>query len=883
MVAPGTAVDKEAIVIDETVSPPRAQADARCALGITVNGVDSEVVAARDRTLLEVLRGDLGLTAAKPGCGEGVCGACTVLLDGEPVRACVTPATAVAGRSILTVEGLCTTAGLHPVQQALIDEGAMQCGYCTPGIVISSVALLQRRPDPGGAEIRDALAGHVCRCGGYARVERAIRRAAAAIREGNRGMDGGPTRRRRETNAFRPRTPWDLTPVSQREYFELLGDGLMVVLEPDQTAPTTGRMSGSMRGGGAWLHVAVDGSVTAFAGKVDIGQDNRTALTLIVAEELAVVPDHVAVVMGDTDLCPFDMGTFGSRSMPGAGEDLRICAASAAAALTARGHPASGEQIVTIASAAVRTTSPQRWRVRGRDAPRATAAALVDGTHRFASDLSLPGMLHGKVLWPPRYGATLEHADTAAARALPGVTVVQLPGFVAAAAADARAAAAALEAIEAEWTAPEAVEEQNLESHLRTHPIEVPGWGGAVDEREGDVERALTESATVVQATYRTAHIAHVSMETRVALARWDGDRLTVWTGTQQPYLVRHQVAAALGASEERVRVIVPDTGGGFGSKHTEDLVIAAARLSRAAGLPVRIALSREEEFRHSYCRPAAVIDVRAGLGSGGRIAAWDFVNINSGAAALATPYDVPDRRMRFVPADSPLPEGPFRALAATANTFARECHVDELARAAGADPLRFRIDNLGDGRLVAVLRAAADRGGWDRLRSGAESGSGVGLACGTEKGGRVATYAHVRVEGDRLEIVRLVTVYECGAIINPDNVRRQIEGATVMGLGGALFESLHFAGGRIVNASLRCYRVPRIGDLPPIEVMLLDRPDLPAAGAGETPMIAVAPALANAIFAACGRRIRSLPLLDEGGLTLVSPSVRPTRSAASS
>lgn len=241
---------------------------------------------------------------------------------------------------------------------------------------------------------------------------------------------------------------------------------------------------------------------------------------------------------------------------------------------------------------------------------------------------------------------------------------------------------------------------------------------------------------------------------------------------------------------------------------------------------------------------------------------AWEHVDINTGASALRTSYEVADQRVVFEPADSPLPHGPYRALAATANHFARESHIDELAHAVGMDPLRFRLRNLDDERLIAVLESAADRAGWDEPSRDRLPGWGAGVACGTEKGGYVATCAHVRVEDGQVEVLRIVTAYECGAIINPDNVRRQIEGATVMGLGGALFEAVHFDDGRILNASLRSHRVPRFTDVPTIEVVLLDRPDLPPAGAGETPIVAVAPAVANAIFAATGIRLRSLPLL---------------------
>ncbi len=567
--------------------------------------------------------------------------------------------------------------------------------------------------------------------------------------------------------------------------------------------------------------------------------------------------------MGDTDLCPFDVGTFGSRSLPGAGEDLRRCAACAREWIAAHGAPAAGARVLELAARDAAVLGPSRWRYRGRSAARASAVSLVTAAHRFPSDIERPGMLHGRLLRAPSYGARLLSAELARVAAIPGVTAVRDGGLVAVCAPDRRTAARALEQIEASWEPVDQPGEAELESHLRAHPVEGIGWEGPVHEEPGDVERALAGAEHRIAHTYTTAYLAHASLETRVAIAEWDGGRLTVWTGAQQPFIVRAELATELGLDERDVRVIVPDLGGGFGSKHTEQEALAAARLARASGRPVRVALGREEEFRFSYMRPAAVIDIRAAVSRDGRITAWEHKTVNSGAAALRTPYDVADQRIAFQPADSPLPQGPYRALAATANHFARESAMDELAEAIGIDPLELRLRNLTDERLIDVLKTAAGHGRWDELRSRASDGDGVGIACGIEKGGRVATCVHVRPGPEaEPEILRIVTAYDCGAIINPDNVVRQIEGATVMGLGGALFEAVHFEPGRIVNASLRAYRVPRFTDVPPIEVVLLDRPEIPSAGAGETPIVALAPALAGAIVAAGGKRLRSLPLL---------------------
>jgi isoquinoline 1-oxidoreductase len=400
-----------------------------------------------------------------------------------------------------------------------------------------------------------------------------------------------------------------------------------------------------------------------------------------------------------------------------------------------------------------------------------------------------------------------------------------------------------------------------LVDHLRSHPIEARGWEGTFHQEVGDVDRAIADADVRLSTTYTTAFIAHVPLETRVALAEWDAGRLTVWTGTQRPFGVRSELAAALGVPESDVRVIVPDAGGGYGGKHSGEVAVEAARLARAAGAPVKVRWSREEEFTWAYVRPAAVIDVRSGI-RGGALTAWAFTTLNAGAAGIASPYAIPNQRIEFRPADAPLRQGSYRALAATANHFARESHMDEVAHEVGTDPLELRRRHLDDDRLIAVLEAAAERSGW-----GGDDGSrALGIAGGLEKDAYVATCAELRVEDDgRLRLLRLVTAFDCGAIVDRDNLVNQVEGATVMGLGGALTEAIRFSDGRILDPCLSRYPVPRFTDVPPIEVVPLDRPDVPSAGAGETPIVAVAPAIANAIFAACGARARSLPLAPDG------------------
>jgi CO/xanthine dehydrogenase Mo-binding subunit len=658
--------------------------------------------------------------------------------------------------------------------------------------------------------------------------------------------------------------------LDRRDFIRLAGAGLLfTACDPAAAADSIA----------ARLHIAEDGRITVFTGKVEVGQGSRTQLTQAAAEELGVSPNQITLVMGDTALTPDDGGTFGSRTTPATVPAVRKAAAAARRILLElsreQGRQLSYADLARLPEAAQRfrqaipadvaLTPTRDWKVLGASAERVDGRHIVTGAHRFPSDIVRPGMLYGKVLRPPAYGATLAAVDLEPARRLPGVVAVRDGEFVGCAAPTSYRAQQAVEAVAqtAAWNQPPHPSSRELLAHLKRHArLDQPG---AVRTR-GKPEGGLPAASQTLGAVYQTAYIQHAPLEPRAAVAEWQGETLTVWTGTQTPMRVRQELAEAFRIPVERVRVIVPDTGGAFGGKHTGEAAVEAARLAKAAGQPVSLRWSREEEFTWAYFRPAALIEVRAGLDDAGRIVRWEFTNINSGAAALESPYEIPNAREQFLVSDSPLRQGSYRALAATANNFARECFMDELAAKAGADPLDFRLTHLKNERLRAVLEAAAARFLWRRRRGQRAEGRGIGLACGTEKGSYVAACVEVAVDRHRGEIrvLNVTQAFECGAIQNPANLKAQAEGCVIMTLGGTLKEEIRFENGRILNARFSRYPVPRFADVPAIETILLNRPDLASAGAGETPMIAVPPAVANAVFDACAVRLRSLPLRAE-------------------
>ncbi|PYT63241.1 MAG: isoquinoline 1-oxidoreductase [Acidobacteria bacterium] len=693
--------------------------------------------------------------------------------------------------------------------------------------------------------------------------------------------------------------------LARREFFKILGAGIAVfvvakdALALQETAPGSRSFHNEElpKEITSWLHIGEDGVVTGFTGKAEMGQNIRTSISQTIADELRVPFESVRLIMADTALTPFDAGTFGSRTTPtmtpqfrrvaAAARDLLIGVAAkewnvAPEGLIAKDakvtDPASGRSLRYAELARGKAlaqnlpaedpvTPATEWTLAGKPFPKVDGRAFVTGRHQYTTDIRLEGMLYGKVLRPPSFGATLTSYDDNTAKGTSGVVIVRDGDFIGAAAPSAHEAQIALDAIHAQWKEVPQISNEEIFSYLKQN-AEAKSED-RFRRQKGSVEDGLASAAHRLNATYTVAYIAHAPLEPRAAVAQWTDGKLTVWTGTQRPFANRDELAATLHIPESQVRVIVRDTGAAYGGKHTSDAAIEAARLARAAGRPVKVVWTREEEFTWAYFRPAGVIEVKSGIASDGKLTAWDFHNYHSGMSAIETPYDVPNQQTEYHQVPLILRSGSYRGLAATANHFARETHMDALARVAQLDPLEFRLRNLSDARMRAVLEAAGKSFGWPGKKTG--EGQGFGIACGHEKGSYVATCAEVVVDraSGSVRVVRVVEAFECGAIVNPDGLRNQVVGAIIQGLGGALFEAIEFENGRIKNPHFATYRVPRFRDVPEIEAVLIDRKDIPSAGAGETPIMAIAPTIGNALFEATGVRLNNLPLAPNGVQTL--------------
>jgi nicotinate dehydrogenase subunit B len=685
--------------------------------------------------------------------------------------------------------------------------------------------------------------------------------------------------------------------LDRRDFVRLLGGGIIVLFNADLSdlMGQETRTRGYPTDFNAYLRIAGDGRVTVYSGKIEMGQGVVTSLAQMAADELAVSLDSIDMVMGDTALCPFDNGTYGSMSTRFFGPALRAAAAEARAVLIALasehlkmpadalraeggavfaaadpkvrvpyGRLANGQKIVRKLEGKAVLRSVSEFRVMGRPEKRRDARAKVTGKAVYAGDVRLPGMLYAKLLRPPAHGAALKSVDVSAASRVAGVVVVNEGGLVAALASDPETAERALALVKADWDVPKpAFDDRTVFAHL----LAVAGEGEE-HEKKGNLAEGEKASASLFDGQYVNGYGAHAPIETHTALARLEGGTMTVWSSTQTPFPSQQAIAQAVGLAKENVRVITPFVGGGFGGKSAGQQAIEAARLAKATGKPVQVCWSRAEEFFLDTFRPAAVVRIRSGIDGAGRVCLWDTQIYAAGSRSSEQFYDVPHNRIRSygrwgadTPKMHPFATGPWRAPGANLNVFARESQIDTMAAKAGADPLEFRLTNTSDARMRRVLEAAAAKFGWKK--GAAPSRRGVGVACGIDAGTYVALMARVRVDAatGKVTVERIVCAQDMGVVINPDGATMQMEGCVMMGLGYALSEEVRFEGGRIFVENFDTYELPRFSMMPTLETVLVKNDALAPQGGGEPAIVPVGGAIANAIFDATGARVTEMPM----------------------
>ena len=691
-------------------------------------------------------------------------------------------------------------------------------------------------------------------------------------------------------------------PPNRREFFKRFGGGIFIfvaledlVFGQEEARRPRGGRPGLPSDFNAFLSIAEDGRVTGFTGKIEMGQGPITSLPQMLAEELDASLDMVDIVMGDTDRCPWDMGTFGSMTTRFFGPAMLAAAAEARAVLmelaaealkvpqsqlvakdgvifdkenkdhrVTYGQLAKGQKIERHVSVKPAVKNPAQYTLVGKPLTRRDARTKVTGEALYSGDVRLPGMLYARVLRPPAHGARLKSVDTAAAKGLDGVQVVQDGDFVAVLHKYPDAAAEAIEKVRAEFDVPESkVDDTTIFDHLLS--VAPPARALA---HGGDLEAGEKLATKKFDTTYLNSYVAHSAMETHAALAHIEGDKATVWASTQNPFGARDEIAGAIGFPAEKVRVIAPFVGGGFGGKTFNLQAVEAARLAKSVGKPVQVMWTREEEFFFDTFRPAAIVKIHSGVDDAGKITFWDYDQYYAGERGSELFYAVPNHRNCVhgngwfgAPGSHPFATGAWRAPGNNTNTYARESQIDLMASTAGIDPIEFRLRNLTDPRMIRVLKAAAEKFGW--TPSEVPSRRGYGVACGTDAGAYVAGIAEVSVDRDKgkVQVKRVVCAQDMGVVINPEGAKIQMEGCITMGLGYALTEEVHFKGGEVLDTNYDSYTIPHFSWVPKIETVLLDNPGTPPQGGGEPAIILMGALLANAVYDATGARLRQLPM----------------------
>jgi nicotinate dehydrogenase subunit B len=674
----------------------------------------------------------------------------------------------------------------------------------------------------------------------------------------------------------------------------------------------------------AWLAVGADGKVTVYCGKVELGTGVETALSQIVAEELDVPFEWISMLMGDTALCPDQGPTVGSQSIYRAGPQLRQTAAEARQMLlemasaqlggdaaqlsTADGYVATpdgrrvsyaelvgGRKLKRALSGAAKPKSPDRHAVVGKPIPRVDLPGKVFGTHVYVQNLRMRGMLHGRVVRPPMPEARLERVDEASVKSLPGnVRVVMKGNFVGVVADREEQAIRAARALKVQWQ--QGVELPKME--------DMPAFTRGTPAREsvlaatGGVDAALSAAAKSFKAQYYVPHQMHASIGASCAIASVTAEGATLWSPTQSSFNLRDSIAIVLGMPREQVRLVWVEGSGCYGHNGADDVTADAALMSQAVGKPVRVQWMRHDEHGNEPKGAAMVMEVAGALDPQGNVIAWDYQVWSPGhagrpsangpgntlaGAELGLPdllgpagadrnarptYVFPNSRIRLHLLQSTvLRVSSLRGLGSPQNTFANESFIDELAHAAGADPIEFRIRHLKDERAIAVLEAAARLAQWSPRPAarggGPGEGRGVAFVHYDNYSGYAAIAIQVRVDraSGKVSVGRVVAAHDCGLIVNPDGLKNQIEGNIVQTLSRALLESVKFDTAKVTSLDWTGYPILRFSDVPrEIAIALINRPDKPSVGAGEPAAAPVMAAVANAIFDATGVRLRSVP-----------------------
>jgi len=684
--------------------------------------------------------------------------------------------------------------------------------------------------------------------------------------------------------------------VDRRNFVKLLGGGLFIYFQLGDfltgVAAETEQRRSLSKDYNAFLHINEDGKVTAMIGKIEMGQGIITSFPQMIADELDTPLESIHMIMGDTELTPYDAGTWGSLSTRSLGPQVMAAVAEARGVLlelgaeylgvkpeelaiengvifiknnknkkVSYGQLTKGQKIEKFMDVKPKTKDFAEYKIRGKSFRHVDGVAKVTGAAMYSGDFRMPGMLYAKILRPPSHGATLVSADTSAAEKMEGIQVVRDKDIIAVLHLNPEKAEAALAKVKAEYKFDEMkVDDKSVFKYM----LEIPSEAKVV-KSWGDIETGKKNAEVLVESEFYNSYVAHAPMEPHTAMAFMEGDQVVVRASTQTPFGTQDGISRELGLGLEKVRVIPPFLGGGFGGKSAFRQAIEAARLTKLTGKPIMVQWTRKEEFFYDSFRPAAVVQITSSVSKSGKITAWEYDEYFAGSRGSDTIYDVPDSKTTSHSSRNvhPFATGAWRAPANNTNTFARESQIEMMAAKIGADPMEFRLKNLKDKRMIAVLEAVRDMWGWKPAKG--PSGRGLGIACGFDAGGYVAHIAEVKVDKKtgKVQVVRVACAQEIGFCINPEGATIQMEGCITMGMGYALTEEVKFTGGDVQTENFGTYQIPQFSWLPKIETKILDRNE-PPQGGGEPAIICMGAVIANAIFDATGARLYQLPMTPE-------------------
>jgi len=649
----------------------------------------------------------------------------------------------------------------------------------------------------------------------------------------------------------------------------------------------------------AYLRVKEDGRVDCFTGKIEMGQGIITSLAQVVAEELEVSIYDVDMIMGDTELCPYDRGTWGSLTTRFIDPVLRAAAAEAREVLLdlaaehfglnktsleviqgvvsvkndaskkiAYAALTKGKKIVRSLTKKPEIKKAKDFKLIGKPIRSLDAEAKVTGKAKYSGDIILPGMVHATIVRPEVFGSKKIKVDASKLSDFDGVQLVENGDLVAVVHSDPEVSKHAANSVQVTWDAPAAKADQETIFQYLEDTIQ----DNKVFEKEGSLQLGKEAATIYHEATYHDGYKAHASIETHVATCYFEGDKVTIWASTQSPFGTRDAVAKALQMPLEKVHVKQIFLGGGFGGKSNSQQSVEAATIAKLCGKPVQLVWSRKEEFMYDNFRTAAVIKVAGGADSNGKLKVWDFDIYCAGTRGTELFYAIPNKRIRaFNEAGvHPFGTGAWRAPGNNTTTFARESHIDVVAHAAGIDPLDFRMDNLDSPEMVETLRLATTTFGYSKEK---KPGHGYGVALGQDAGTLVAMIAEVFVDKATgvVQPIRIVCAQDMGQVVNPHGATLQTEGGITMGIGYALYEEIEFNGGEMKTTNFNRYEITRFSKTPKIECAFIDKMDAKPQGGGEPAIICVGAAIANAIFDACGARVYRMPITPERILAALS------------